>query len=48
MSRAEHHTPRSLWQLLGHDDIELFDLVNDPEELHNLAIEPKLNASPQS
>jgi len=40
LSLREHHTPRSLWQPLGHDDLELFDLVNDPEELPNLATSP--------
>ena len=28
-------------ELLENNDVELFDLVNDPEENHNLAREPE-------
>jgi hypothetical protein len=31
-------------ELFAHNDVELFDLAKDPEELHNLALEPQRNA----
>ena len=36
-SPNEHHTPRSLENLLAYNDLELFDLEADPDELQNLA-----------
>lgn len=36
---AEFNTPTTLEQILGYNDIELFDLKNDPDELKNLAVE---------
>jgi arylsulfatase A-like enzyme len=43
-SLREHHIPRSVSELFAHNDVELFDLAKDPEELHNLALEPQRNA----
>jgi hypothetical protein len=34
------NTPRTLEEILGNNDVQLFDLQNDPEEMHNLALEP--------
>lgn len=38
-SPLEHHTPRTLEQLFAKNDVELFDLKNDPLEMQNLAVE---------
>lgn len=40
-SLKQHHIPATLAELLENNDVELFDLVNDPEENHNLAREPE-------
>lgn len=40
-SPQEHHIPRALEQLFANNDLELFDLKNDPAELNNLAIDRK-------
>jgi hypothetical protein len=37
------NTPSSLEKLLAMNDVEVYDLHDDPEELNNLAIDPKLN-----
>jgi arylsulfatase A-like enzyme len=37
----QHNRPETLEQILQHNDIELFDLENDPGENHNLAVEPE-------
>ena len=37
------NTPRTLEEILGNNDVQLFDLQSDPEEMHNLAIEPEKN-----
>jgi len=37
------NTPTTIEQLLSHNDIQLFDLKNDPEELNNLAADPAKN-----
>ncbi len=36
-SPQEHHTPGSLEELFAHNDVELFDLESDPNEMKNLA-----------
>ncbi|MCC8189314.1 MAG: sulfatase-like hydrolase/transferase [Planctomycetes bacterium] len=38
-SLREHNTPRSMEELLRYNDIELYDLHADPEEMHNLALD---------
>jgi arylsulfatase len=40
---AAFNTPQTLDQILKQNDVQLFDLRNDPEELHNLALEPDKN-----
>jgi arylsulfatase len=37
------NTPRTLDEILRNNDVQLFDLQNDPEEMHNLALEPDKN-----
>jgi arylsulfatase A-like enzyme len=37
------NTPRTLEEILGNNDVQLFDLQSDPEEMHNLALEPEKN-----
>ena len=37
------NTPTTLEQILGYNDIELFDLENDPHEMKNLAVEAQKN-----
>ena len=37
-SPLEHHTPTTIEQLFANNDVELFDLVNDPMEMKNLAL----------
>jgi arylsulfatase len=37
------NTPRTLEEVLGNNDVQLFDLQADPEEVHNLALEPEKN-----
>jgi arylsulfatase A-like enzyme len=38
---AAFNTPQTLDQILKYNDIQLFDLNDDPDELHNLAAEPE-------
>ena len=40
---AAFNTPQTLDQILKYNDIQLFDLTNDPDELNNLATEPEKN-----
>lgn len=40
-SLKQHNTPVTLEALLDNNDVELFDIVNDPDENHNLATEPE-------
>jgi arylsulfatase len=40
---SQFNTPTTLEQILGHNDIELFDLKNDPNETQNLAVEAYRN-----
>jgi len=37
------NTPRTLDEILGNNDVQLFDLQSDPEEMRNLALEPEKN-----
>ncbi|MBV8331979.1 MAG: sulfatase-like hydrolase/transferase [Candidatus Eremiobacteraeota bacterium] len=37
------NTPQTLEQLFKDNDVQLFDLQSDPEEMHNLALEPERN-----
>jgi arylsulfatase len=38
-SPAEHHTPRTIEELFANNDVELYDVKNDPLEMKNLAVE---------
>jgi arylsulfatase len=40
-SPQEHHTPKTIEQLFANNDVEMFDLKNDPFEMNNLAIDHK-------
>lgn len=42
-SPTEHHRPRSLDELYAHNDLELYDRANDPEETTNLAADREAN-----
>ena len=42
-SPLEFNTPTTLEELYGKNDVQLFDLNSDPEELHNLAADPEAN-----
>ena len=42
-SPMEHHTPKSIEELFAHNDVELFDTKNDPDEMNNLALSKKEN-----
>jgi arylsulfatase len=37
------NTPRTLEEIIRNNDVQLFDLQNDPDEMHNLATEPDNN-----
>ena len=37
-SPLEHHTPKTIEQLFAINDVELYDLKNDPFEMNNLAV----------
>jgi arylsulfatase A-like enzyme len=37
------NTPQTVEDLFKNNDVQLFDLANDPEEVHNLAVEPDRN-----
>ena len=37
------NTPQTLEEILKNNDVQLFDLQNDPDEVHNLALAPEEN-----
>ena len=39
------NTPRTLEEIFKNNDVQLFDLQNDPEEMRNLALEPEKNGA---
>ncbi len=39
----DFNSPETLEQILGHNDVQLFDLKNDPLETRNLALDPQRN-----
>ncbi len=43
-SPQEHHMPRSIEELFANNDVELFDLEVDPDEVKNLAMDRQKNA----
>ena len=40
---AAFNTPQTLEEILKNNDVQLFDLESDPEEMHNLALQPEKN-----
>lgn len=40
----DFNTPKTLEEILAHNELELFDLKTDPEEVTNLAVDPKKHA----
>ena len=42
-SPLQHNLPRSMEQVFEYNDIELFDLQVDPNEMQNLAVDTKAN-----
>lgn len=42
-SPMEHHTPKSIEELFANNDVELFDVKNDPDEMINLAMDRRAN-----
>ena len=43
-SPLKFNTPTTFEELIANNDLELFDLQNDPAEMINLAMNPKKNA----
>ena len=39
------NTPTTMEEILAKNDLELFDLQNDPNEMNNLAMDPKKNGA---
>lgn len=39
----DFNTPQTLRELFQNNDVQLFDLENDPDEMHNLALDPEKN-----
>lgn len=40
---AAYNTPKTLEELMENNDVQLFDLQTDPDEMKNLALEPEKN-----
>ena len=40
---ATASTPQTLEEIFTNNDVQLFDLESDPDEMHNLAVEPEKN-----
>ena len=40
------NTPRTIEEILKDNDVQLFDLATDPDEVHNLALEPRRYRQP--
>lgn len=40
-SPLNYNTPTTLEELFANNDVELYDLVNDPQEMNNLAKQPE-------
>ena len=40
----DFNTPKTLDQLFKHNDVQVFDLKADPEEMHNLALDREKNS----
>jgi arylsulfatase len=40
---AAFNTPQTPEEILKNNDVQLFDLENDPDEMHNLTLEPEKN-----
>jgi arylsulfatase len=40
---SDFNMPQTLEEIFAHNDVQLFDLENDPDEMHNLAVEPEQN-----
>ena len=43
-SPVDFNTPTTLEELFAHNDVQLFDLAADPDEMVNLAADPDANA----
>ncbi len=43
-SPRQHNIPTTIDELFALNDVELYDLQNDPHEMNNLALDPKKNA----
>jgi hypothetical protein len=44
-SPTAFNTPKTLEEIFENNDVQLFDLEIDPDEIHNLAVEPEKNRS---
>lgn len=42
---TQRHSPKNLTELFANNDVELFDLKADPNEMNNLALDAKTNAA---
>ena len=43
-SPLNYNTPETIEDLFANNDVELYDLANDPEDMNNLALDPEKNA----